>query len=434
MSKYMKSNKNFIQKSYICNIIAALKFSLLSFVILISLLGLTACNTSSTDETTVTLETENETLNSAEQEAIEKAESRSLEIASLYKEIYINAEKTTSEEYYGGQTVISQDVVDQIESLLTDQGYSVINSNSKYPSYLENTEHFYEFWESVCNNQDAELEVISVSKAGGIFYYLFQFADGESHRTSISVNWNVDNQPEVYDSQYMETDEWSLTDSGDFYYKSSITGVPFEDYILIRLKPVDEKMYDLAEKYITPIGYLSNNMFVSEWNYQDYGNLSFNDLLEFFYKVKNNDYFYHNDYENISEPYWHIDIPASLFEETIMPFFDISLQEFRERSLYDSEKNSYPWQEINCENVTFYPNVEGEVVNYQENADGTFTLTVNARCNDYKTDRLFTHEVTIRLLENGGYQYLSNKITYKSDITMPPDTPRLPPQQTNNMQ
>lgn len=433
----MRSIKNFTHKSYICNISTVLKLSLLSFVILISFFSLTACDTSSTDDNSIdeaTIDLETDAPNSDEKKAIEKAESRSLEIASIYKEIYINAEKTISDENYGGQTIISQDVVDEIESLLIEQGYSVMNSNSQYPSYLENSDCFYEFWESVCNNKDAEQEIISVSETGGIFYSILQFSDGKSHRTSISLNWNSDNEPEVSYSEYVENDDWSLTDRGNFYYKSSITGVPFDDYLLIRLKPVDESMYDLAEKYITPIGYLSNNMFVSEWSYQDYSNLSFNDLFEFLYKVKNNDYFYHYDYENISAPYWHINIPASLFEETIMPFFDIPLQEFRERSLYDSETNNYPWQEICCENVTFYPTVEAEVTNYQENADGTFMLTVNARCNDYKTDCLFTHEVTIRPLENGDYQYLSNKITYKSDITMPPNNPRLPPQQINDIQ
>ena len=68
----------------------------------------------------------------------------------------------------------------------------------------------------------------------------------------------------------------------------------------------------------------------------------------------------------------------------------------------------------------------------KENDDNTITLTVNVRCNDYKTDKLFTHEVVIRELDNGQYQYLSNKITYKSDIELPPDRPRLPEQREEN--
>ena len=173
-------------------------------------------------------------------------------------------------------------------------------------------------------------------------------------------------------------------------------------------------------------------MFVCDWTSDDYGDLAFNDLLEFFYKVKYNAYFNAQDYESIYEPYYHSNIPAELYEKTVFPYFDISLEEFRVRSLYDAEHNTYPWQEICCENVTYYPSVEPEVIRYQDNKDGTFTLTVNALCNDYKTDRLFTHEVIIRPLSDDEYKYLSNHITYRSDFELPPNYPRLPPLRINN--
>ena len=166
--------------------------------------------------------------------------------------------------------------------------------------------------------------------------------------------------------------DWELITETDFYYQIIYPPrVPFEDYAFVRLKPMDKTLYDLTEKYISPIGYLSNNMFVSEWNYNDYGHLSFNDLLEFFYRVRNDDFFYEDNFETVREPYFHTYIPAELFEETVLPYFDISLQEFRKRSLYDSEKNVYPWQEICCDNVTYYPSVEPEVVSCKENDDNT---------------------------------------------------------------
>ena len=73
-----------------------------------------------------------------------------------------------------------------------------------------------------------------------------------------------------------------------------------------------------------------------------------------------------------------------------------------------------------------------EVIKYQDNNDGTITLTVNARCNDFKTPCLFTHEVTIRIINDSEYHYLSNKITYKSEHELPPNRPRLPPQRANS--
>ena len=34
----------------------------------------------------------------------------------------------------------------------------------KYPSYLENAQRFYDFWDAVCRGDDIELEVLSVAQ------------------------------------------------------------------------------------------------------------------------------------------------------------------------------------------------------------------------------------------------------------------------------
>ena len=429
----MKLNKKFFTvKSYKCNISSMKDIRTIFFfgVICFSMLMiLTGCNNSEQTNTSQPDKTVSET--KLETQIITKAKNRSLEIANFYKSIYVKAEKTTSDTFPNETTIPQKDIY-EIESLLIEQGYSVINTDNKYPAYLENNEGFYSFWKSVCENKKAEQEFITVTETGGLYYSLMLYSNGEKNRVFISVDWDKNNEPMVSSNEYQTITDWELSDKGDFYYKSYFTGVPFDDYALIRLKPVDKTLYDLTDKYISPIGYLSNNMFVCDWTSDDYGDLAFNDLLEFFYKVKYNAYFNAQDYESIYEPYYHSNIPAELYEKTVFPYFDISLEEFRVRSLYDAEHNTYPWQEICCENVTYYPSVEPEVIRYQDNKDGTFTLTVNARCNDYKTDRLFTHEVIIRPLSDDEYKYLSNHITYRSDFELPPNYPRLPPLRINN--
>ena len=439
----MKSHKskNFTTKSYTCNIMNLPNIvKLMSVCILIFLLP-AFCNKSPSSSKTPEIQeipeisasdVTSETLSSetpSKTEAMGESEKRILEIALLYKALYVNAEKTISD-YYLNTTVISQNQIDKIETLLSDNGYPVMNSDSKYPAYLENSNGVYEFWKSVSDNKDTEQELITISPSGGLYYSLLQYSSGQKYYTGIIVDWDENNEPFVSSKESMEVLDWDLTDNGDFYYQIYSSRRPYDDYILVRLKPINKKLYDLTNKYLSPIGYISNNMFLCDWSYDDYGDLSFNDLLEFFYKIKNNDYFYAQDYPIVWEPYYHSYIPSSLFESTVKPYFDISLKEFRKRSLYDSEKDAYPWQEVCSDNLTFYPTIEPEVVKCRDNGNGTFTLTVNARCDEYKTDCVFTHEVVIRTLKNGGYQYLSNKITYKSDYEMPPNYPRLPPQRS----
>ena len=42
---------------------------------------------------------------------------------------------------------------------------------------------------------------------------------------------------------------------------------------------------------ILPIGYHNVNLFLLDWESGDYGNLCFNDLLDYLYRVKTNDFF-----------------------------------------------------------------------------------------------------------------------------------------------
>lgn len=78
-----------------------------------------------------------------------------------------------------------------------------------------------------------------------------------------------------------------------------------------------------------------------------------NDLLEFLYRIKFNDFLYAKDYPLYTTSYSYSAIPAKLFEDTILPFFDISIDELRERALYDAENDIYPWQDISCGNVLY---------------------------------------------------------------------------------
>ena len=181
------------------------------------------------------------------------------------------------------QTVIPQSVVDEIENLLIDKGYPVMNSDSKYPSFLENSESLYEFWDKVSKNEDSEQELISIALTGELYYTALHHIDGKKYRDFVGVGWSEDNKPTITTETHTEIMDWELITETDFYYQIIYPPrVLFEDYAFVRLKPMDKTLYDLTEKYISPIGYLSNNMFVSEWNYNDYGHLSFNDLLSLF--------------------------------------------------------------------------------------------------------------------------------------------------------
>lgn len=184
------------------------------------------------------------------------------------------------------------------------------------------------------------------------------------------------------------------------------------------------------KKYIDPVDTRSKSVSL-RWDSSDYGDLCFNDLLEYLYEMKTGSSFDEKTYPSFTDPYYYYRIPEGIFERTILPYFDISLPEFRQRTLYDSRNKSYPWQSSYGDHLPEYSSLVPKVRSCRQNQDGTITLSVDVMCADLRIDRLFSHEVTIGFSEENReqFQYLANKITYLSEgFTLPEAEPRLLPQ------
>ena len=72
-----------------------------------------------------------------------------------------------------------------------------------------------------------------------------------------------------------------------------------------------------------------------------------------------------------------------------------------------------------------YPAIEPYITGYCEQADGTLTLQISCLSTDIPTDCLFSHELTVRNLPDGSFQYVSNRITYQTELGLPNSAPRL---------
>ena len=70
----------------------------------------------------------------------------------------------------------------------------------------------------------------------------------------------------------------------------------------------------------------------------------------------------------------------------------------------------YPWVELSCVTWDYQPVMVPDVTAFQSNDDGTLTLTVEVISAEEGTDQLFTHELTVRPLAGGRFQYVSNRV------------------------
>ncbi len=349
-------------------------------------------------------------------------EAELLEIGRLCRAEYLQAEKIPSEYY--GQENIGQEDIDAMEAALSGAGYCVGNSDAEYPEYLENAETLIRFWDDVLKGQDASAAVWGISSGGTVYCRVFQFAGGKGYCIHASGRWD---DAALLRLAYLEKKEilyWDMTPSG-FLYQDIRLDRHWTAANLLRLQPVDRDLYEWTEQYIAPIGYHNVNLFLLDWDSGGFGNVCFNDLLSPMYRMEHGDYLYARDYPYSDKPFFHSIIPADLFESVIYRHFSISLDEFRKRALYDAGTNAYPWQDLNGGNILYYPELIPEVTKATENADGTVTLLVNVICPDQHTDHLFEHEVTMSTESDGSFQYLSNRIVYRSGHELPSPQARI---------
>lgn len=324
----------------------------------------------------------------------------SVYVAELYRDIY---ERAVCE-----KKLDSLETIAAIVDRLGEYGFTATDTENKNRIDMVNWESAWTFCQRAEEGAFANLTILCVSNSGGFIRF-----DLESAQGTVTVNRSVltwkDSVPEVTWQDRYPAYGWTCTEDGylffDEYTLEGYDGAP--GYTAIRIKPLDESLRQLTGKYIAPIGYGGNNMFLLDWTEADWAPLDFYDLFPLLYPVVLNSPFpYETAFEGST---WHV--PEETFEAVIQSCFAIDTDTLRSQTIYDPGSTSYLYTTRSFYDAASSPNLPyPEVVDYTENADRTLTLTVNAVYPKQHLSRAFCHEVVVRQLEEGGFQYVSNHV------------------------
>ena len=218
-----------------------------------------------------------------------------------------------------------------------------------------------------------------------------------------------------------------MTDAGNFYYRLVPTGDKhYADYQLIRTVPPDSSHLAMLERYVLPIDYYYVNLLITDWSEPDFAGVSFNDLFDRLYALRLGSQPDASDYTQ-DEKTGVFRIPSADFERVILPYFSISAEKLRALAGYDGQSDSYPWRPIRTNDMELYdyPTTEPYITDVRENPDGTMTLLLSCLSTDIPTDCIFSHELTVRTLPSGGFEYVSNRVTFQTEHGLPNAAPRL---------
>lgn len=337
-----------------------------------------------------------------ETEAVNEPETvnESQKIAETYRDIY---QKARDENTLG-----SIEVIRSIVNRLGENGYAAVDMENQNQMDMVHPELVEQFCRQVDEKRAAKVTFFSVMGNGGFIRFDLETSEGKVYVTRSVLNWQGD-VPEVDYKNYYPAYTWEYSESGYLFFEeylpSGYDGA--SGYTAIRVKPLDEKCRELNRKYVLPIGYGANNMFILDWEEDNYGTLDYYDLFDIFYPLV---YERPIPYEQSvdGELYY---VPEEEFEKVIMSYFKIDSKTLQAKTKYIKQKQCYEYRTRGFYDCAWSPNTPyPEVVQYVENTDGTLKLTVNVVWPREKTAQAFSHEVVVRPLEDGSFQYVSNRL------------------------
>ena len=314
------------------------------------------------------------------------------------------------------------DDLEMIRSIVNqfgENGYPAVDSRNQID--MTEAEQVERFCEMVDTQEEAEITIIEVSYLGGFVKYDLETKDGNVDVVRSYYKYENGNMKREVTGSY-QAEYWNYTEDGylmfsgvwfsEELYVLTLSGA--EEHTALRVQPLDETYRELSRKYLLPIGFEQNNMFIVDWSEDDFGELNFYDMFDLLYpKVYGTNIPYVAD-DNLGVGAVY-QIPKDDFERVILPYFDIDSETLQSKTIYNAEDKTYEYKPRGFEEVEYPEYPYSEVIGFTENGDGTLTLTANVVFPYVGDSKVYAHEVVVRPLENGEVQYVSNRIIPSED-------------------
>ena len=333
------------------------------------------------------------------------------EIIEICSQLY----KKASEE----NKIADLEMIRIIVNQFGENGYPAVDSRNQID--MTEAEQVEWFCEMVDTQEEAEITIIEVSYLGGFVKYDLETKDGNVDVVRSYYKYENGNMKREVTGSY-QAEYWNYTEDGylmfsgvwfsEELYVLTLSGA--EEHTALRVQPLDETYRELSRKYLLPIGFEQNNMFIVDWSEDDFGDLNFYDMYDLLYPKVNGTYtpYVADDNLGVGAVYR---IPKDDFESVIMAYFNIDSETLQSKTIYYAEDETYEYKPRGFEEVEYPEYPYSEVVGFTENNDGTLTLTANVVFPYAGDSKVFAHEVVVRPLENGGVQYVSNRIIPSED-------------------
>lgn len=334
-----------------------------------------------------------------------------ISIAAVYRDIY--------DEAVEANTLGSLETLRSIVARLGENGYVAVDSENQVD--MAGAEQVMEFCKAVNEKKSATLTII-VIKDLGFRKFDLKTEDGSVNIVRGYYQYDQNGCLQNRDTVSYPADIWRYTEEGYLLFEGSyfsdenfvLTLSDASEHTALRVLPLDETCRELNRKYILPVGYEQNNIFLTDWNEEDFGDLDFYDIFDNFYPFLYGKAvpYVADDNLGVGATY---QIPEDVFENVITAHFKIDRETLRRKTTYFLDDAAYGYRPRGFYEVE-YPDIPyPEVASYTKNEDGTITLIVNAVYPNGNTSVAYSHRTVIRPLDGDCFQYVSNQMLSSED-------------------
>ena len=176
------------------------------------------------------------------------------------------------------------EMIRSIVNRFGENGYPAVDSRNQID--MTEAEQVEWFCEMVDTQEEAEITIIEVSYLGGFVKYDLETKDGNVDVVRSYYKYENGNMKREVTGSY-QAEYWNYTEDGylmfsgvwfsEELYVLTLSGA--EEHTALRVQPLDETYRELSRKYLLPIGFEQNNMFIVDWSEDDFGDLNFYDMF-----------------------------------------------------------------------------------------------------------------------------------------------------------
>lgn len=267
----------------------------------------------------------------------EDIEDDSDELAGICLDLYKKAEKENKE--------YDLEIIRTIVNRFGEYGYPAVDTKNQIN--MSEAEQVIRFCEKAEAQEEAEITIFVIDDLAGFVKYDLQAKAGNVDVTRSYYGYENETIQRTFTSRY-PAEDWRYTEEGYLMFSGvyfseelyALTLSGMEDYNALRVEPLDETCRELNRKYLQPVGYAYNNVFITDWNEHDFGELDFYDLYDLFYKERSDGTFPYvpDDDLGVGAVYR---IPREEFEDVIMTHFNIDSETLQSKTIYDQEDSTY---------------------------------------------------------------------------------------------